>query len=313
MKDSAIQWTHHTFNPWRGCTKVSPGCTNCYADTLSKRNPKTLGRWGPDGTRVVGTDAYWRQPLAWDRAAAKAGERRRVFCASLADVFEDWPGLLLDTSGNVVHVGDYNLGQNRRATLDDARRRLWDIVEATPNLDWLLLTKRPENIARMVPPSWLRSPRPNVWYGTTVEDQQRADERVPVLCAVPAFLRFLSVEPLLGSVVLTPWLGNIVGYEFRPGVSVAPDALTARRGIGWVIVGGESGGGARPLSIGWVRSIQHQCREACVACFVKQLGARPVVEQYDQTVPLELANGHGGDPDEWPADLRVREFPSVLR
>src|SRR5688572_29932027 len=133
MAITKIEWTAtvrpdgtvspgYTFNPWRGCAKVSPGCTHCYAETLSKRNPAVLGTWGKDGVRAIGSDAYWRQPLAWNRAAKQAGERRRVFCASLADVFEDRPDL----------VGP--------------RHRLVDLIQLTQHLDWLLLTKRPENI-----------------------------------------------------------------------------------------------------------------------------------------------------------------------
>jgi len=121
-QDSKIEWTHHTFNPWRGCTKVSPGCTNCYAETLSHRNPKVLGVWGDKGTRVVASDSMWREPIKWDREAREAGERRRVFCASLADVFED------------------------REELDEPRFRLLRLIASTTNLDWLLLTKRPDRI-----------------------------------------------------------------------------------------------------------------------------------------------------------------------
>src|SRR5690349_6943095 len=119
-RDSAIEWTHHTFNPWRGCTKVSAGCAHCYAETWSKRNPKALGIWGDGGTRVIAAEAYWRQPLKWNAAAKAAGERHRVFCASLADVFEDRPELV------------------------ESRERLLDVIYKTPDLDWLLLTKRPE-------------------------------------------------------------------------------------------------------------------------------------------------------------------------
>src|SRR5262249_10541241 len=118
MENTRIAWTHHTLNPWRGCTKVSPGCTHCYAAELAKRNPAVLGRWGPGGPRVIASEAQWRNPLKWDRKAKAAGKRPRVFCASLADIFE------------------------ARPELESPRARLFDLIAATPNLDWLLLTKR---------------------------------------------------------------------------------------------------------------------------------------------------------------------------
>src|SRR5262245_38941981 len=159
-KETNIQWCDHTFNPWRGCTKVSPGCQHCYAETLAARNPKVLGVWGPHGTRVIASESMWREPLKWNKKAEIAGVRRRVFCASLADVFEDRPELV------------------------EPRYRLWRLIVNTPYLDWLLLTKRPENAGRMLAdggslPGILGFP--SIWLGVSVEDQQRADERIPVL------------------------------------------------------------------------------------------------------------------------------------
>ena len=315
---TAIEWCDFTFNPWRGCAKVSPGCTNCYAEAMSKRNPAVLGTWGKDGTRAIGTDAYWRQPLKWNRDAAKAGERRRVFCASLADVFEDRPDLV------------------------EPRFRLFAIIERTPALDWLLLTKRPENIERLWPAGSVGLlGAPNIWLGTTVEDQDRADERIPRLLATPAAVRFLSVEPLLGPVDL---------FDVD-GVASQADPLGPfpAEKIDWVIVGGESGPGARPCDVDWIRSVVGQCRKAGVPCFVKQTGAyvtdrndagfdamsevwadgedagRPVRpgawpepldvedDEYQDhqgaSVRVRLSDRKGGDPAEWPTDLRVREFP----
>lgn len=171
--ETKIEWCDHTFNPWIGCTKVSPGCANCYAAVNTfTRAQRAHGRelWGPDAARHVTSEAKWREPIRWDAAAKAAGIRRRVFCASMADVFEDRPDLA------------------------EPRARLAYVIGKTPNLDWLLLTKRPENIARL----WITDVvPPNVWLGTTVEDQERADERIPHLLAVPAAVRFLSVEPLL--------------------------------------------------------------------------------------------------------------------
>lgn len=163
-QDSKIEWTHHTFNPWRGCTKVSDGCKHCYAETMSKRNPSVLGVWGPRGRRVVAAESYWRQPLAWNCDAEQAGERRRVFCASLADVFEG-PETMPAESWPVVEA---------------ARARLWRLIEVTPWLDWLLLTKRPVNAAQnsYVPITWWERWPDNVWIGTSVENQAAADERI---------------------------------------------------------------------------------------------------------------------------------------
>lgn len=296
-----IEWAHHTFNPWRGCTHVSPGCEHCYAETLANRFPGTHGTWGAGGTRVVSADAYWRQPLKWDRAAAEAGERHRVFCASLADVFEDRPDLV------------------------EPRLRLFSLIADTRNLDWLLLTKRPENALRFfeVAADYMGLaladlvPWPNLWLGTSVEDQRRADERIPHLLACPAAVRFLSCEPLLGPVDLDgrtpvgdPWL---------------PSGLHPSSGfVDWIIVGGESGPGARPMDLAWARSLVAQGRTAGVPVFVKQLGARPMRahHQPDQGMGARLVkverdgvfytlrDRKGGDPEEWPEDLRVREFPA---
>src|SRR5436190_5503532 len=197
--DSTIEWTRHTFNPWRGCTKVSKGCANCYAATLSKRNPKSLGIWGPGGVRVIGTNAYWRQPLTWNRAAAAAGERHRVFCASLADVFEDWGGPIHTTKGDVL---TWEPVDPSPATLDDLRLRLFLLIERTPHLDWLLLTKRPERMTSCAPPAWAKAWPRNVWALTSAEDQETLDARAPRLLEVPAVVRGLSIEPMIAQLKL---------------------------------------------------------------------------------------------------------------
>jgi protein gp37 len=342
--NSNIEWTTHTFNPWRGCTKVSPGCAHCYADTLSKRNPGTLGVCGPNGKRVVAAEAAWKEPLKWDRLAKEAGERHRVFCASLADVFEDWTGRMCDSQGRVLWwdnddrticaTTDENDGAYRNtATMDDFRNRLFRLIDETPNLDWLLLTKRPQNIIRMMPcrtrpEEW---PRKNIWLGVSVEDQARADERIPLLLKTPAAVRFLSCEPLLGPVDLTRlWLKDKTGFwnglDGRLTCKVVTDneqevwaetekPITPR--IEWVIVGGESGHDARPLKEYWVRSLVHQCKYAGVAVFVKQLGHVVGLDNEIGPPAERISIGHyrhnrdkkGGDPSEWPEDLRVREFP----
>ena len=318
-KQTKIEWTHHTFSPWRGCTKVSPGCAHCYAETMSKRNPAVLGVWGDRGTRVIAAESYWRQPLKWNAAAAKAGERRRVFAASLADVFEDRPELC------------------------SPRQRLFHLIGQTPNLDWLLLTKRPENVGPLGVRQQLWYPQDglprNVWLGTSVEDQACADERIPHLLRTPAAVRFLSVEPLLGPVDLNPaWLSCDNAETVCPACGeIACDCGS----IDWVIIGGESGPQARPCRVSWIRSLVEQCQIASVPVFVKQLGAHIIdrndafggwddqqwpddldiyhrVEEHihgfredhqGADVRMRLLDGKGGNPEEWPADLRVREFP----
>jgi len=337
-ENSKIEWTHATFNPWRGCTKISPGCANCYAETMSGRNPKTLGVWGPQGKRVVAAEAQWKLPLKWDRAAKEAGERHRVFCASLSDVFEDWQWPMVDSRDRqLVHTPNgwhpcdrESLESASGVTMQDVRQRLFDLIDATPNLDWLLLTKRPENVLKMTYDAWTTKvvghvsqnegdgrhwnwPH-NVWLGVSVENQQRADERIQHLLRVPAAVRFLSIEPLLGPVDLRQvraheghrdllFVGDEGGFEY---------AGTRRNFIDWVIVGGESGHGARPCNAAWIRNIVQQCKEAGVPCFVKQMGAQPrfgeaLMPNTDGKYPWN--DRKGGDMSEWPADLQVREFP----
>lgn len=265
-ENSKIEWTDHTFNPWIGCAKVSDGCKHCYAETLMHRYGKV--KWGPQGTRQRTSEANWRKPLQWNRQAEKEGRRYRVFCASLADVFEDRPELV------------------------EWRNDLLGLIEDTPNLDWLLLTKRPENINRMIADlrgdcEWLSwngaKERHNIWIGTSVEDQKAADERIPHLLNIPARVRFLSCEPLLGPVDLgmirtgrnydcppegnesyDP-LGNIYDGDEIVGISFEP-------GIHWVIAGGESGPKARPMHPEWARSLRDQCQDAGVPFLFKQWG-----------------------------------------
>lgn len=285
---TAIEWTDHTMNPWRGCTKVSPGCANCYAERGSVRNPKVLGIWGDQGTRVLASDSHWAEAEKWDREARKEGRKARVFCASLADVFEDWEGQMSNSHGKpALTCGGIH------CTLAHARERLWQTIRATPNLIWQILTKRPDNVRKMLPAGdW-----PNVWLGTSVESQEytpRLDMLQDAIyghCKVP--ILFCSAEPLLGPINF----GN---------------ALEAFK---WVIVGGESGGKARSLDLGWVRDILFQCRQHESACFIKQLGHEAYwygARSFEQTAGLQIlrsSHSKGGDWTEWPADLRVRDFP----
>jgi len=363
---TGISWTDSTFNPWIGCAKVSPGCTNCYAEVLNKRFGKDV--WGVGKPRQRTTPANWRNPLAWNKAAAASGKRHLVFCASMAD----W----LDPEVPVEWLAD-----------------LLVLIAATPALTWQLLTKRPELWRQRVTAAgavmtgpwvdhWLAGTAPaNVWIGTTVEDQRRADERIPALLTIPARVRFLSMEPLLEQVDLGLWLGdydchacnrrfwgddgNSIGLKavgFRCdedctntdgtcecSVEVCPHCQTDNgdgnsnatvgprsesdeeyhpTGIHWVIVGGESGHHARWFNVDWARSIVQQCKTYGVAVFVKQLGAMPFLEppvswlveegsDYKNRYLIDeegrawprLDDKGGANPAEWPADLRVQEFP----
>jgi protein gp37 len=259
--DTGIEWADHTFNPWTGCQNVSPACDHCYAETTAKRAPSTFGGWGPHAERKRTSESYWRQPLLWDKRAAKDGVRARVFCASMADVFD-----------NAVPI--------------EWRQDLFNLIWNTPNLDWLLLTKRPQNIAKMLPvnadfPS-LAWPWPHVWLGTTVENQAEADRRIPHLLAVPAAKRFLSMEPLLGPVDLTRWLRAFDrcphdgapenGCEGCDGTGGNDCGAVTRSRLDWIIAGGESGPKARPSHPDWFRSLRDQCQAAGVPFFFKQWG-----------------------------------------
>lgn len=284
-ENSNIEWCDHTFNPWTGCTKVSEGCAHCYAESWAKRSG--IVQWGPGKQRRRTTAENWKEPLKWDRAAKLYAEaatdehtegkangfsypptRPRVFCASLAD----W----LDDEVPIEWLAD-----------------LMELIVRTPNLDWLLLTKRPQNWERRITdalaevegiksdwPSrepysltghwlneWLGGNAPaNVWIGTTVENQARADERLPQLLSIPATVRFLSCEPLLGDLNFWP---PVPGQEGAMTSDWSPKGLI---GIHWVIAGGESGPGARPMHPDWARSLRDQCSAAGVPFFFKQWG-----------------------------------------
>ncbi|WP_421988519.1 phage Gp37/Gp68 family protein [Roseococcus sp.] len=267
--DTKIEWADHTFNPWTGCQRVSPGCDHCYAEAQAKRNTSTFGAWGAHAERKRTSESYWRQPLKWNSEACKAGTRPRVFCASMADVF------------------DNQVPESWRADL-------WNLIAATPHLDWLLLTKRPQLIAKMLPvasapnPDYRPWPEPwpwrNVWLGTTVENQAEADRRIPQLLAVPAAKRFLSCEPLLGAVDLRKVQGpnGIQVVDSLRGTSRDPEWSAPSARIDWVICGGESGPGARPMHPDWARSLRDQCAAAGAPFFFKQWGDwKPICEGGD--------------------------------
>lgn len=258
---SKIEWTDHTFNPWVGCTKISPACDHCYAEGWAKRSGRVT--WGEDRRRT--STSTWYQPHKWNAAAERAGVRARVFCASLADVFDNevpW----------------------------EWRKDLLMLIAQTPNLDWLLLTKRIGNAAKMLDQAvdhlagegkvWTSHPWPHVWIGATIANQEEADRDIPKLLATPASVRFLSMEPLLGPVDLylrgqTPACDRCsVGVmdATNPHVTGACRCKCHGPRLDWVIAGGESGPGARPMSKWWVQNLRDQCVQADVAFHFKQWG-----------------------------------------
>ena len=343
-ENSGIEWTTHSFNPWRGCQKVSPACKNCYADTRANLFGEDFSK-----DRIVLSEAGWKDPVKWNRYAIHPHEkellkrsdesgwlkcvecghddvkhkaswdigseithfcrkchhdqkpvraaRPRVFCASLGDVFEDWSGPMTNSKGRILNAGPNGDGtwnkddwwicdhtDSPRITMVDVRRRLFALIDATPNLDWLLLTKRPENIRNMWP--YRQSPagnghlpctvRHNVWIGATADNQEQADKRIPELlkCRDLSPVLFLSCEPLLGPVDLNCVDDGSTIYEPLTGEWEFLNGKEVGRGknIDWVIAGGESGPNARPSHPDWFRSLRDQCEVADVPFFFKQWG-----------------------------------------
>ncbi len=363
-----IEWADHTASPWRGCEHatlpdgtVHQGCLNCYAEAGSRRNPTVLGVWGPDGTRVL-SKSFVDNCRRWNAAAEKAGKRASVF-PSWCDPFEARSGEAMHNHKKQIVLQSY-LGDARDTfdgtleewqahtdkqgwklfDINDARRELFRVIDSCPWLDFLLLTKRPQNVRKMWPgggyvvdqhipgevPPWQQKRRDNVWLITSVSDQHTADQLIPALaeCRDLVPVLGLSMEPLLGRVDLCKYFGIWWNQTQQ-----AWDTTDRRADIDWVIVGGESGGKARPNDINWVRSLIAQCRGADVPCFVKQLGERLTVRNdsssewpregdewiYDereftrfQGDPITLRMpAKGGNIDAWPEDLRVRQFPET--
>lgn len=263
MKNSAIQWTTHTFNPWIGCTKVAPECKNCYAE---EQQDHRYGRvkWGKGQPRHRTSETYWKQPLKWNREAADSAERLRVFCASLADVFDE--------------EVDVNW-----------RLDLFSLISQTPNLDWLLLTKRPAAAKRFLDYGG-KEPYQNVWLGVSA-----GVDPAPLL-DIPATVHFLSCEPML-----------------KP---LDDEQAHITQKFDWIIFGGESGKHARECKQDWIRHGLEFCDFYSIPAFVKQLGANSTFfgKPSDHGVieyQAELQDSHGGDISEWPEDLRVRQFPKA--
>ena len=280
-ENSKIEWCNHTFNAWRGCEQVSPACDNCYAMRMARRNPKLLGKWGSleqGGTRILAAPQQWKALKRWNDRAEKKGVRELVFVNSISDLFEDWQGPILDNHGNVLSFADaseerdfwHSLGSDfprvmaEPANMDFVRTQLFDMMARCRNLIWLLLTKRPQNIRRMAPSLWLQYWPDNVWMGTTIENREQRDHRLPYLAELrrESGLRaaFASCEPLLEEVIFR-------GRQDRKSYNWLGDD-----GINWVIAGGESGPGARPSHPEWFRSLRDHCQSADVPFFFKQWG-----------------------------------------
>ena len=278
---TGIEWTDHTWNPWHGCIKVSPGCKLCYMYAEKRR-------YGQEPAAVQRSKTKFREPLKWK-------EPGRVFTCSWSDFFIE--------------------------EADAWRDEAWEIIRQTPHLEYQILTKRPERIAGRLP--WGDGqPWANVIGMVSVENQPYADERIPLLLAANFARRGISYEPALGPVRFLDYLGPLVRWDS------SGREIENRPGLDWVIVGGESGTGSRPFGVAWARSAVEQCRAACVPVFVKQLGPQPFLVAGDPGflssgnvvrfgvggsgfVRIRLRHKKGADMAEWPADLRVREFPEV--
>jgi protein gp37 len=245
-RETTIAWANATYNPWWGCTKVSPGCDNCYAEAFDKRVGGA--HWGKGQPRRTFGDKHWAEPLKWERDAAKTGEQIRVFCASMADVMDD-----------EAPAGE--------------RERLWQLIDATPHLTWLLLTKRPHRYERYLP---FQFKHKNVWLGTSAENQRFYDARWPILGEIAerfGLVSWISYEPALGPL-------NMGGFHGNPN---------------WIICGGESGPGHRPMRQEWAENLRRECLATGTAFFVKQMSART------PAAGAVLI----------PAHLLVREFPDA--
>jgi protein gp37 len=272
MENSTIEWTDHTFNPWIGCQHVSPGCDHCYAETQNAFRKWNGGTWGPHAPRKRTSEENWKNPFKWNAQARdfrhEHGGRPRVFCASLAGVFDN-------------------------QVPPEWRKDLFALIRECRRLDWLMLTKRPQNILKMLPADWGEGYR-NVWLGVTAENQTYFDQRWKHLQNIPAIIKFISYEPALGPLRL-------------PKDGPVPD---------WLISGGESGGGARPLNPQWVRDIIADCRRKGVAPFHKQWGtyrSNPLVVEQGMSIKeakrIDPFGKGGGLVD----GCLVREFPLPVR
>jgi protein gp37 len=381
--NTSIEWCDRSWNPVRGCSIVSPGCHSCYAMKQAHRfaGPggsyegltKRTERSGPQWTgKVITVESALLEPLSWRKPA-------RVFVNSMSDLFhEDVPDAFIDKVFAVMALADRHTFQVLTKRADRMRAYMLDL-NRVDRIDEHIWQWHTESTTNAMP---IGGVLPNVWLGVSVENQQYADERIPLLLQTPAAVRFISAEPLLGPLDLRSYVHNVSTYHVSVDVEGAiknracdfltdngrpmspEEAETALRSlvaegvkrikstdecvgfsdqtgcpghrhrrVDWVIVGGESGPGARPFDLAWARSIVQQCKAAGVACFVKQVGAVPMMGDADWRsefgdgrvrilsatnhrrvpdgfVPIAM-NRKGGDPSEWPEDIRVRQFPEA--
>lgn len=271
-----ISWCDSTFNAWMGCTKISPGCDHCYAEVNTAVRFHGV-RWGNDAARHKTAESTWKHPLAWNRKAKALGRRWLVFTNSLADVFD-----------NAVPV--------------EWRGDLGRLIRATPNLTWLLLTKRIGNAQKMMA-RWSPddNPLPNVWLGASVVNQEEADRDIWKLLATPAAKRFVSYEPALGPIDFT----RIQAPHIRN--------FNALKRLDWIIFGGESNQGgarARPVDLNWARMVRDHCEAEAIAFFMKQIGDNWLDDLRVGTMVRAKYSRGGANPAEWPEDLRIQDFPA---
>lgn len=334
MNRTSIEWCDFSANPLKyrdetgrvvwACVHASQGCTHCYAESLAKRYRKG-GRFNVPTTANV-TPFLDEQELR-RMLTYKPASTRRCFVGDMTDVFGEWvPDELIDRlfavffvrrditwqvlTKRAARMRDYFAAPHRTTAIDDSILWLMNSGVLDASVQCLIQANGPE--------PW---PLPNVWLGASVEDQQRADERIPDLLQTPAAIRFVSAEPLLGPIAFKRrQLGQGADCDEcqirdvridEDGCCLGCGSDAMFYGLDWVIVGGESGPGARPMNVEWAESIVQQCRAENVPCFVKQLGANPFYPYSDGTPfsDLDLKSRKGSDMAEWPESLRVREFP----
>lgn len=283
-----ISWTDATWNPWTGCRKISQGCHFCYM-----YRDKT--RYGQDPAAVVRSkDATFYAPLHWEKKAVRAGHTTRVFTCSWSDFFIE--------------------------EADAWRPLAWEVIRQTPHLTYQILTKRPERMLEHLPwhdhadSLWDTRPWSHVWLGVSVEDQATADARIPWLLQTPAALRFVSYEPALAAV---DFFSVDFGQGYKVNTLLKGPPLGERERLDWIIVGGESGPQARPCNLVWLTNTVRQTGLAGVACWVKQLGAKPCVDlggsaRFDDHTYYRIRDKAGATLAEWPTELQVQQFPDAV-
>jgi protein gp37 len=288
-KETKIQWCDSTFNPWWGCAKVSPGCDNCYAADIAKRFKRC--EWGAGKPRVRTSQKNWDEVLKWNEKARETGVRTRIFCGSMCDWLD--PEVPVDWLTELLYL-------------------IW----STPNLDWLLLSKRPELWAQRMhevidrvvcvipglPPAWLSGNSPeNIWLGTTVENQEQANKRIPELLKIPAKVHFLSCEPLLGEINIR------AAFPADHHIADISHGGQNPADIDWVICGCESGAKRRPMDINAALSLQRKCHDAKVPFFMKQMETFNPVGRASRNNVYTVST----DIENFPNQLQVRQFPTT--